>query len=231
RHGVIKYDAGDTVLALNIADEKFDSQGSDGILTVFGASPMEEAKTYARMHFNNYPPPIDRAVFTDFDNHQYAIVQTLTTRTETSDKLFLQELRYNEADFRAAEFFFENQLGLIPLEKNDRMMSFATANVTLAVCLKKDAPPARKDSFLTVFHTRDIKKKFQELEDRGLKFEGPVTYSDIGGTARFWSPGNHCFCLYEPSTESLSWGSGEKVKSIIEGETNTCFWQTYDNAS
>jgi hypothetical protein len=55
----------------------------------------------------------------------------------------------------------------------------------------------------------------QALVQRGLHFKGTrVGYSDIGGTTRFVDPSGHVFCLYEPSQESLTWGSGSKVKEI-----------------
>ena len=53
------------------------------------------------------------------------------------------------------------------------------------------------------------------LIDRGLGFSTRrVAYSKIGGTTRFEDPSGHRFCLYEPSDDSLTWGSGQKVLAV-----------------
>ena len=57
------------------------------------------------------------------------------------------------------------------------------------------------------------------LEARGLEFRGVrVGFSEIGGTTRFDDPSGHRLCLYVPSEESLTWGSGPKVLEIAGGQ-------------
>jgi hypothetical protein len=41
-----------------------------------------------------------------------------------------------------------------------------------------------------------------------------VGFSEIGGTIRFDDPSGHRLCLYVPSRESLTWGSGPKVLEL-----------------
>ena len=55
------------------------------------------------------------------------------------------------------------------------------------------------------------------LRARGLEFSPPSGFSDIGGTARFRDPSGHTFCLYQPSAESLTWGSAGKVLDLMTG--------------
>ena len=81
----------------------------------------------------------------------------------------------------------------------------------------------RHDTYLIVFHTSDIVATQEQLAGRGAPFKRTRPgYSEIGGSSRFEDPAGHHLCLYQPSEESLTWGSGPKVMEIahIEGGAN-----------
>lgn len=231
RHGVIKYDAGDTIIALNIAEPDFDQKGSDGLLTVFSATPMREAQIYAELQIHNYPTPQQPgAVILDKDNHQYVLRQSGAAHPWMKEEpsIQLQELHVGVEDLVESMAFYGDQLGLILLERDEKSATFATGNIKLVLVdwrLLTGRRPNRPNGSLIVFHTEKIHETYEMLSNNGLKFQSEVVFSDIGYSARFTDPTGHVFCLYEQSEESLQWGSGRKVSEIISREGSPTLWQ------
>lgn len=235
RHGVVKYDAGDTILALNVGGPDFDRFGTDGTLTVFTTTPMREAQVYAELHIRGFEAPTSPGgAFPDLDNHRYALLHYSPPSDETGrrDYLSIRELELEANDLSESLHFYQETLGLILLEQNPETATFATGNIRLVLkgrAFHDRRPAKRSDGYLIVFHTNDITESYKELARRGLRFQSEVSYSDIGGAARFRDPSGHVFCLYEPSAEALTWGSGAKVTEIIDNEKTPFLWQTYSD--
>ncbi|HYY59218.1 MAG TPA: VOC family protein [Pyrinomonadaceae bacterium] len=235
RHGVIKYDAGDVIVALNIADPDFDRNASDGIVMVFSAPPMREAQIYAELHINGYAPPTRAGdIFTDVDNRRYSLIRVAPpVKWEGEERACLRELHLDVEDMSQSRAFYEEALGLVMFEQTPATTAFATGNVKLV--LRELSPsesqaPSRHKGNLIVFHTENINETYEKLSKRGVNFQGQVGYSEIGGSVRFTDPTGHVFCLYEPSQESLTWSSGTKVREILADDDASALWQTVSDA-
>lgn len=231
RHGVVKYDAGEVILALNIADPDFDKQGLSGLVTVLAAEPMREAQIYAELHINGYAAPqAPGEVFTDVDNHRYAVRHAAApfgwVQEETRPSIVGLQLAVD--DLEQSKAFYGGMLDLILLEETAESATYATGNLKLVLRdwrADADRPPDRREGCLVVFHTDDITETYNALSERGVEFQGKVGYSDIGGAVRFADPSGNVLCLYEPSPESLSWRSGPKVREIISSESSQSLWE------
>jgi catechol 2,3-dioxygenase-like lactoylglutathione lyase family enzyme len=131
----------------------------------------------------------------------------------------VSELRLAVGDIEAAVTFYTRVLGLDVRDRAAGLARFATGTVDLTVEQRDaalDGRPVRYDTYLLVFHAAPIQAARDRLQQRGLVFKSRgIGVSDIGATARFFDPWGHPFCLYEPSDESLAWGSGAKVKSLV----------------
>jgi len=222
RHGVLKYDAGDTILALNIADSAFDPAGSDRVVTVFGASPMREAQVYARLQANGLAAPrIQGGEFADPDAHRFALCPRALTEPWMMEEAppRLEALRLSVDDLPASIRFYREQLGLTLVTRSETSATFASGNVDL-VLHTRDAEASSEPprwGFLTVFHTEDVRDTTDALRDLGVTGITAARFSQIGGTSRFKDPTGHRFCLYQPSAECLGWESGPLLQQIIDG--------------
>jgi catechol 2,3-dioxygenase-like lactoylglutathione lyase family enzyme len=221
RHGVLKYDAGDTILALNIADNAFDPAGSDRVVTAFGASAMREAQVYARLQANGMAAPqVQGGEFDDPDRHRFVLRQRALTEPWMIEESppRLEELRFSVDDLVESILFYE-RLGLTFVTRSASSATFASGNVDLVLQVRDPAtdhaPP--RWGFLTVFHTEDIHATCDALRDLGLTGLTAVRFSQIGGTARFKDPTGHRFCLYQPSAECFGWESGLLLQQIVNG--------------
>lgn len=219
-HGLVKYDAGGTILSLNLwAPSKFQSDYSDGLVTVFSVD--REHDIIERLREWGYsPPPQPGSVFTDLDGHHYVLQPAPSTPALTGHRatLSVQELRLTVSDLPLSLSFYSNILGLKLLDQTHNTARFATGTIDLVLQHDQSSPDGRRiryNSYLPVFYTRNIHEMREMLVRRGLKFKTHVGFSDIGGTTRFVDPSGHTFCLYEPSPESLTWGSGPKVMQLM----------------
>ncbi len=226
RHGVVKYDGGNTIFALNIGDSGFESASSDRIVTLLAGSPVREAEIYAELQIHGYAAPLELGgVFSDRDNHQFAIHRG--SLSEGLSDIAVDELHLEVNDLQQSMCFYGDQLGLELLQKNASSLVFTSDNLKLVLHNKpcgRLAEPRR--GFLTVFHTPDILKTYYALHDRGVQFRARVRFSEIGGTARFVDPSGHVYCLYQPSEECLTWGSGPKLMEIIGTGKTHCSNET-----
>lgn len=221
RHGVVKYDAGNVILSLNVADSKFERGARDGIVTVFTVAPAREAWIYAELQIRGHAAPLEPGgIFADRDLHLYALRQkrNVSEYDREEKSIEIDQLLLAVEDLEASIAFYRDTLGLALLDATGSAATFATGNVKLVLQEWRalaDHFPARRNGYLTVFHVDDIEASYRELARRGLTFQGNVGYSDIGGSVRFADPTGYVFCLYQPSAEALTWSSGGKVKEII----------------
>jgi catechol 2,3-dioxygenase-like lactoylglutathione lyase family enzyme len=208
-HGLVKYDAGRTILAINLfAERKFAGLRQDAVTLVCrtrAASPQSALERYGHTDGDN---------FTDVDGHHYAFVPSQPDDCE----LFIEivELRLRVDDLAASICFYRDVLGLRVLEHDPDTCMLATGS--LDIRLEKAparAPDIRYNACLMVFYTADVVDAERALEDRGLTFTSRSGESDIGVTARFKDPTGHTFCLYQPSAESLTWESAAKVIDLM----------------
>lgn len=219
RHGVAKYDAGNSILALNLAVKTFERHAPEEIVTVFGADPRREARIYGRLYTAGLSAPRQAGgVFVDHDNHRFAVRSTSrpSPDTEVPGVAGIEELRFGVDDLGESIAFYHEVLGLPVLEEHADRAALAAANLRIVLYRRQNGSPMRRDGLLTVFHAPQIEEMYGALAERGLDFgKLAVRYSEIGGAVRFLDPSGHAFCLYEPSAESLSWESGAKVRQLM----------------
>jgi len=218
RHGIVKYDAGDTILALNLADRSFNPDAHEPIQTCFSGGARREATVYAELQIRGFHAPASAgAEFKDRDGHRFSIRRAETYALwRGMDDLGLEEIAYEVDSIDRSIVFYEKQLGLMRADSSGPDdVRFSTGNVRVRLLESVAGAPARHNTLLTVFYTPDVKRAASALEARGIAFPHPVRFSDIGGTVRFTDPSGHQFCLYQPSPLSLSWDSGLKLQEIM----------------
>ncbi len=214
-HGLVKYDGGQVILSLNLSNQrKFLNDASDGMITVMDVDDM--MALCERMRNCGYDPPKTGALFTDTYGHHYIFHQAPLASDQRLPAV--RELLLTVTDLSASIAYYGDILGLELLEQDKDQARFATGTIDLLLSVGQVAPDKRAiryDKYLIVFYTQDIEATHAGLIERGLRFKaGRVGRSDIGGTARFADPSGHVLCLYEPSEESLTWGSGAKVREL-----------------
>ncbi|MFC6887067.1 MULTISPECIES: VOC family protein [Actinomadura] len=210
-HGLVKYDAGGTIIGINLfAERKFRKAVADGatLMCRTGLGPDELAR------LDDFGGR-SGGLFTDVDGHHYGFEHAppgdggLTTEV---DHLVLVV-----ADLAESVAYYGSVLGLRLLDRDGTSARFGTGTIDLVLRQGTSAPdgrPLRYDACLPVFYTADVVAAEAELSARGLRTRG-LGFSDIGGTARFTDPSGHVLCLYQPSAESLAWGSGQKVMELM----------------
>jgi catechol 2,3-dioxygenase-like lactoylglutathione lyase family enzyme len=216
-HGLVKYDAGRTIVSLNLfAERKFRAGTSDGLTMVWSTSLRDSALRRLRAYGTRAG-----AAFTDTDGHHYEF-QPAPAAPGSVTKV--RELRLMVSDLAASLSFYRDVLGLRLLDQTPTTVRFQTGSVDLALRQSRVAPdgrPIRRNAYLPVFHAGDVRAMEHALQQRGLEFRTHVGFSDIGGTARFTDPSGNVFCLYQPSRESLTWGSAWKVEQLIANGAGT----------
>jgi predicted enzyme related to lactoylglutathione lyase len=220
RHGVVKYDAGNTIVALNIADSGFDAAGSDNVVALLGATPAREAEIYADLQIQGFSaPPQPGAVFRDRDNHEFALYRpSFSDWGDDPHPVSLDELHLQVSDLAQSLHFYSDQLGLQLLQLKPEKLVFSAGDLKLVLHVKPKVRIEPRRGFLMVFSTPDIQETHGALQKSGLQFRAPVRFSEIGGSVRFIDPSGHVYCLYQPSEECLGWGSGETLMRIISGQ-------------
>jgi catechol 2,3-dioxygenase-like lactoylglutathione lyase family enzyme len=219
RHGVVKYDAGNLIISLNLSTpSRFGKAGSDALATVFTIEPAWPINERLR-NDEGVLTAHDGGLFTDMHGHHYVFRSARADRTARLRWPAVNELRLTVGDLAASVSFYRDILGLELLDQVENMARFATGTVSLVLesnQIAADGRRLRHNTYLLVFHTSDIEQTRAALMQRGLVFKNRrVGFSEIGGTIRFKDPSGHPFCLYEPSAESLTWGSGRKVMEVV----------------
>lgn len=210
-HGLVKYDAGGTILAINLfAERKFQRPEADGVTLICRIAEPERLNMLA-----DYGHRVGTS-FTDVDGHHY--VFRSGRPADPALPVEIRELRLAVPDLAAAVPFYRDVLGLRPVAVDGDGWRFHTGSLDLTVyrgALSPDGRPIRHNACLMVFYTADVVQAERALRERGLTFSSGAGFSDIGGTARFRDPSGHTFCLYQPSAESLTWGSAAKVLDLM----------------
>jgi catechol 2,3-dioxygenase-like lactoylglutathione lyase family enzyme len=214
RHGVVKYDAGRLILSINLSTPgKFHDAESDGLVTVFDVDRDWAGEDRLREVCRVTPDPWAN-VYTDPWGHHYAF--RATEGGPPSPRV--AELRLAVDDVPESVAFYRDRLGLEVIDAGPAAARIATASVDLVLerrALAADGRRIDRRTLLIVFYSSPIEAMRRTLIGRGLEFSTRrVAYSKIGGTTRFEDPSGHRFCLYEPSDESLTWGSGQKVLEV-----------------
>ncbi|MFI5495973.1 VOC family protein [Actinoplanes sp. NPDC051859] len=211
-HGLVKYDAGGTILAVNLfAERKFQRPDADGVTLVCRVAEPDRLEALTEYGVRT------GADFTDVDGHHYRF----TTEQPAGPGLQaeISELRVAVPDLAAAVPFYRDVLGLrLAGDDSGDEVRFHTGSIDLTIyqaAVGPDGRPLRYNAFLMVFYTGDVEVAERELAGRGLTFSQGAGFSDIGGTARFRDPSGNVFCLYQPSAESLTWGSADKVMQLM----------------
>jgi catechol 2,3-dioxygenase-like lactoylglutathione lyase family enzyme len=217
RHGVVKYDGGTLVISLNLSTaRRFRQDSSDALVAVFDIDP---AWGVAERLGSG-----DHGLFTDAHGHHYVVRPAATCGQAGPVPPRIAELRLRVEDLTASVRFYRDVLGLELLGQTAGIARLATGTIPLVLERGPEAVDGRKsryDTYLLVFHTADIEATRASLAAKGLTFSsGNVGTREIGATIRFNDPSGHRFCLYKPSAESLTWGSGPRVKEIVAGSSS-----------
>jgi len=215
RHGVFKYDGGGVILSHNMSGpSRFREGESDALVTAFA---VPAGWSFDRLRAGGMVAENADGVFTDAEGRHFAFLPAAGT-----DRAVVEELRLVTPDLDASAAFYGGALDLEPLERTDHDALFATGSVPLRLVRGEAGPDGgkpRHHSYLLVFHAAEIEATREALLERGVEFKQPrVGFSEIGGTLRFDDPAGHRLCLYLPSAESLTWGSGPKVIEIARGQ-------------
>ena len=219
RHGVVKYDAGGVILSLNLTDgHRFLRDTTDALVSVIEV-PAGKADGWRSAGDGFVSRRAGEIV--DAHGHHFIVNEGPPTRSTPrvdAFRLIVDDLAKNTA-------FYRDVLGLAPLEKDAATSRFAAGRVDLILeeRTSRSDRQRRHDTYLLVFYTADIVAAQRGLASRGAPFKRPTPgYSEIGGSSRFDDPAGNHLCLYQPSDECLTWGSGSKVREIshIEGGPN-----------
>jgi catechol 2,3-dioxygenase-like lactoylglutathione lyase family enzyme len=213
RHGVVKYDGGTLIPSINLSTPgKFHDDASDALVTVFDV--REDWDPTAVRRRCRATGAAYGEVFTDPWGHHYHFRPVADGPVVPA----VAELRLAVRDVAESVAFYRDRLGLDVHADNDREARVRTASAEIVLERRELATDGRAldhRTVLIVFYADPVERVREELLERGLEFSNRrVAYSKIGGTTRFEDPSGHRFCLYQPSEESLKWGSGEKVLSL-----------------
>lgn len=216
RHGIVKYDAGDVILSLNLSTPgKFRAGASDALVTVLDVAP-DGSDAAALRGRGDVEATGEGIRFTDPWGHHFVLRPGALGAGEGPR---VAELRLAVDDLAGSVAFYRDRVGLEVLDAGGGTARLGTGSADLVLEQRRAAVDGRaldRRTVLLVFHTPGIEEVREALiADRGLEFDTRrVAYSKIGGTTRFTDPSGHRFCLYEPSEESLGWGSGPKVIEV-----------------
>lgn len=213
RHGIVKYDGNSIVLSLNLSKwSRFDRHASDALVSVIGTDAADLGERLARSDFGTSSK--QRGVFTERHGHHFEF------RQKPSGPPTIEEVRLTVADLDASIRFYRDMLDIPLVHRDSSTARFAAGRLDLVLqqgVAAADGRRLQQWSYLPVFHTPDIMATQRELIARGVFFRHAMPgFSEIGGSSRFEDPSGHTLCLYQPSEECLTWGSGPKVIELTQ---------------
>jgi catechol 2,3-dioxygenase-like lactoylglutathione lyase family enzyme len=204
-HGVIKYDAGPILVALNIASRPPVPLWQHALGLGLRSDDPAAVLSGAARAGGTLESGTGR--FTDRDGHIF----TVGAGAVRPGHAEVEELRLGVHSVPRALRFYLGQLGLSLIEQAPGHAVVSTGNLRLRL---QEGPSLDKHGYLIVFHTPDLRTTRAVLEHRGVVFRSGVEDTEIGLTCRLSDPDHHVFCLYEPSEEALGWGAGAKIIEI-----------------
>jgi predicted enzyme related to lactoylglutathione lyase len=215
RHGVVKYDGGGLILSLNLSKwGRFDAGASDALVT---AIAIDQTNLEDQLALSGFGASAGRrGLFTERHGHHFEF------RRKPSGTPRIEELRLTAKDLPASISFYRDVLELPLLQRSADSARFAAGELDLVLQRGTKAPDGRRPflkSYLPVFYTPDIVATQRALIARGIFFRrSQPGFSEIGGSSRFEDPSGHTLCLYQPSDECLTWGSGPKVIELMRSK-------------
>jgi predicted enzyme related to lactoylglutathione lyase len=215
RHGVVKYDGGSLILSLNLSKwPRFDPRASDALVTAVAIDAMDLEDRLARSGFGVFAGRRD--IFTERHGHHFEF------RPKASSAPTIEELQLTTNDLETSIAFYRDVLEVPLLHRSPDAARFAAGELDLVLHRGTTAADGRRPylkSYLPVFYTPDIVATQRELIARGVFFRrSQPGFSEIGGSSRFQDPAGHTLCLYQPSEECLTWGSGPKLIELIRSK-------------
>jgi catechol 2,3-dioxygenase-like lactoylglutathione lyase family enzyme len=119
-------------------------------------------------------------------------------------------------DLAASRVFYEQVLGLEPVEADAGSATYATGPARLRLRRADDevvtlsgGDPSADLTFLVA----DLDGVRDAVASRGVLFSETLRYV-IGATTGFHDPDGHRISLYEPSAAAMTWPSGEKIREL-----------------
>lgn len=215
RHGVVKYDAGGLILSLNLTDwSKFSPDASDALVSRMAVNSQSQHAVRGERAFVEATAD---GIRTDPHGHHFEL-------GDTAGPPAMRELRLAAPAYVATCRFYRDVLALPLRGEEPGRARFAAGLVDIVLEERSAAVDGRAlqlKSYLPVFYTPDIVATQAELIARGVSFRRPRPgFSEIGGSSRFEDPSGHTLCLYEPSEECLTWGSGQTLMELIGSSTH-----------
>lgn len=121
-------------------------------------------------------------------------------------------------DLGAARKFYEEKLGFAVIEEDEDSVKYYAGNIILGLNKANQygvkLETAKDETSLIVFHVDNIDEMNEALEKKGIALDPTLRY-EIGATTAFYDPDGHCFTIYEPSEEAMTWDSAERIRTIL----------------
>jgi predicted enzyme related to lactoylglutathione lyase len=147
---------------------------------------------------------------------------TITQQAERSDRSTLADAKvaylivYVE-DMARARTFYEQKLGLRPIETDATFVKYDTGGVRLWLRLAGEdeivLSQGTDDSCDIVFLVDDAKKMRQALEQRGLEIAHQRTYG-VGTVVDFYDPDGHRLMAYEVSEHAMTTAVADNLRDV-----------------
>lgn len=202
-HGLVKYDAGSTLLSLNKARPGLDRSASDFIRLSLRTN-RRNWRDAARA--SSWIASVSGQTVTSIDNHVFDIEEAGSTEVTA--------LEFTTAHPADSKRFFQTAFAMTLVEGCGVLIGRTRTMDWRWRPGEIDATQRRTGLFLTVLHCDDLAADVATLESRGVRFLTPPQTSQIGLTVRFACPDGHHFCLYQPSAESMTWESGPVLRRL-----------------
>jgi catechol 2,3-dioxygenase-like lactoylglutathione lyase family enzyme len=124
------------------------------------------------------------------------------------------------SDVERSSAFYSEFLGAPPINDGEWRGAFDVGQCALWLKPRGGPTPAARDrTAMMTFMVPNIDEASAALRSRGVEV-GEIARYEVGATAEFRDPDGHSLALYEPSTPAMSWPSGGKIASIVNGRVS-----------